>query len=137
MKQTIILVVLLSMVMVFGRCDKDDGNNDYFKLLTGPTWVADSLLADGMDASGPGMPLELFKGEAKFREDGTGTFGQYTGTWRFQMGRTELVIQTDAHPIPITAKIEELTEESLKITTGFPVIDTGEVLAIRMTFKPK
>lgn len=136
MKQTLLYLLVITGVVFFSRCDKEE-DDDRFRILTGRTWMADSLLANGFDASGPGMPLEAFKGEAIFRADGTGTFGQFTGTWRFQMGRTEIVIQTSAHPIPITAKIEELTETSFKITTVFPNMETGDVMAIRMTFKPK
>ena len=139
MKNTLVALMLLGGIMVFSRCDKDDNDNgnEKFQLLTGHTWLADSLLADGVDASGPGMVLENFRGEAEFREDGTGTFGEYSGNWRFQMDQTQIVITTDAHPIPITANIIELTETSFKITTGFPDMVTGGVMAIRMTFIPK
>ena len=61
-----------------------------------------------------------FKGDAKFNEDGTGHFGVYTGTWRFAYNETQIVITTDSLPVPLTAKIAELTKLSLKITTIFP-----------------
>jgi len=141
MKKNALMIMILAVLIVFTHCKKDDKEDleDRFTLLTTTTWVADSLLANGVDASGPGQLLEDFKGEARFNADGTGKFGEYTGTWKLQTGDTEIVIQTDAHPIPITAKIEELTKTSLKIFTGFPDLSTGQLVTIpiRMTFKAR
>jgi hypothetical protein len=105
-------------------------------LLTTPIWASDSLLVDGEDASGPGQILENFKGDAKFKEDGTGYFGRFTGTWRFSRDESEVIIITDSLVFPLTTKIEELTTESLKITTGFPDL-LGNDMDIRMTFNAK
>lgn len=130
--------MVVAGIVVFTHCDKNDEEElTRFQLLTMTAWLTDSLLANGADASGPGQLLEDFKGEARFNADGTGKFGEYTGTWKLQTSDTEIVIQTDAHPIPITAKIDELTKTSLKITTGFPDLTGGSVIAIRMTFKAK
>jgi hypothetical protein len=107
-------------------------------MLSEPTWLTDSLLANGVDASVPGGVLEKFKGEAKFNEDGTGNFGKYTGTWRFNPEETQLTIITDSLPLPIIADIKELTEISLKITTVVPnPLDQLNPFNIRMTFKAK
>ena len=129
---TIVTALLLS-----AACNKDD-RSERFKFLTEPTWLTDSLLADGVDASGTGGLLEKFKGEAVFKEDGTGKFGNYTGTWRFNVEETQLTIVTDSLPLPLIADIKELTQSSLKITTLVPnPLDQYNPFNIRMTFKPK
>jgi len=130
------LLFLISISFAIFSC-KEDGESERFKLLTGPTWASDSLLANGIDASGPGEMLEKFKGNAKFNTDGTGSFGTYTGTWRFAYDETQIVIETDSLPIPLTTKIAELTESSLKITTSVPNLTTGITTNIRMTFKAR
>jgi hypothetical protein len=122
--------------MAFFACNKNS-ESERFKLLTGPTWGSDSLLANGVDASGPNGVLKNFKGDAKFNEDGTGNFGIYKGTWRFAYDETQIVIETDSLPIPLTTKIAELNTASLKITTSYPNITTGVTINIRMTFKAK
>jgi hypothetical protein len=106
--------------------------------LTGPVWASDSLLVEGIDASGPGQFLAKFKGDIKFREDGTGYFGQYTGTWRFTFNETEILIYSDSLQIrPLTTNIAELTKISLKMTTSYPTANPFNPLDIRMTFKAK
>ena len=135
MKNLVALMIITSFVASLS-CNKD-GESERFKLLTGPTWGSDSLLANGVDASGPGEMLEKFKGNAKFNTDGTGSFGTYTGTWRFAYDETQIVIETDSLPIPLTTKIAELTESSLKITTSVPNLTTGITTNIRMTFKAR
>ena len=125
------LLVMITASMFFS-CEKDDDDrSERFILLTSPVWVSESLLVNGVDASGPDQLLEDFNGEVKFNEDGTGRFGDYTGTWNFTANETQLVISTSALPFPITAGIEELTSNSLKIETNF------DTQAIRMTFKVK
>lgn len=130
------LLLFISLSVAIISCNKDS-ESERFKLLTGPTWASDSLLANGVDASGPGGMLEKFKGDAKFNTDGTGSFGAYTGTWRFAYDETQIVIETDSLPIPLTTKIAELTESSLKITTSVPSLTTGITTNIRMTFKAR
>lgn len=130
------VLLLISISLAIFSCKKD-GESERFNLLTGPTWASDSLLANGVDASGPGGMLEKFKGDAKFNTDGTGSFGAYTGTWRFAYDETQIVIETDSLPIPLTTKIAELTESSLKITTSVPNLTTGITTNIRMTFKAR
>ena len=135
MKSHAILFILTVSLAIFS-CNKDS-ESERFKLLTDPTWASDSLLANGFDASGPGGLLEKFKGHVKFNEDGTGTFGVFEGKWRFAYDETQIVIETDSLPIPLTTKIAELTTASLKITTSYPDLATGGTLNIRMTFKPE
>lgn len=125
------LLVIISALLVFSCEKEDDDQSERFVLLTSPVWVSDSLLVNGVDASGSDQLLEEFDGEVEFNEDGTGRFGDYTGTWNFTANETQLVISTAALPFPITAGIEELTSSSLKIETNF------DTQVIRMTFKPK
>jgi hypothetical protein len=131
------LLLILTEFFYISSCKKDS-QSDAFTLLTGPTWVSDSLLANGVDASGPDGMLVNFKGEVKFNEDGSGNFGVYTGTWRFAYNETQIVIETDSLPIPLTTKIAELTKISLKITTSYPnPLNPATPTNIRMTFKAK
>ena len=131
MKKLVLFFILSAMVISFA-CKKDEPS-ERFKYLTTPIWESDSLLANGVDASGEGQSLANFKGDAKFNTDGSGYFGSYTGKWRFVQSETEIVITTNELPGPISTKIVELTQTSLKITTTSPVNQD----AIRMTFKAK
>jgi len=133
MKNAALLIVIVCCFQLFS-CNKDS-YSEKFKLLTGPTWQSDSLLINGADGSGPGGLLEHFKGTARFNTDYTGTFGSYTGTWRFAYNETQIVISSDSLLIPITAVIAELTSSSLKVTTSYSVPPI--ILNIRMTFKPQ
>jgi hypothetical protein len=136
MKNLAIFLVVAGFFYLLA-CSKDT-ESENFKLLTGPVWVSDSLLANGIDASGPDGMLKNFKGEAKFNKDGTGYFGIYTGTWRFAQEETQIVITTDSLPVPLSTKIAELTAESLKITTIYPnPINPAAPTYIRMTFNAK
>lgn len=128
---------MISGLLLFFGCNKDT-TSDRFKALTKPVWTTDSLLANGVDASGTGQLLAKFKGDAKFREDGTGYFGIYTGTWYFAFEETQIVIQTDSIPIPLTTLIKVLTTNELKVTTSYPnPIPPNNPIAMRMTFKAK
>lgn len=135
---SIFKIFLLSFIVIFIGCEKDEEVSERFTFLTENTWSSDSLLINGDDASGPGQLLENFKGQANFNEDGTGTFGSFEGTWRFANNETELVIISDSLPVPqLSTSIQELTQESLKITTSFPNFQdpTNPFLQIRLTFK--
>jgi hypothetical protein len=136
MKNLAFLIILTGCILI-SSCKKDS-QSEPFNLLTGPVWASDSLLADRLDASGPGGMLENFKGEAKFNVNGTGYFSIYSGTWRFAYNETQIIITTDALPlpVPVTTKIAELTKISLKITTIYPN-SLGVPTNIRMTFKAK
>jgi hypothetical protein len=133
-KLSLFLIIVLSL-FVFA-CNKKE-KSERFKLLTIPVWTSDSLLANKLDASGPGGMLEKFKGDAKFKDDGTGTFGYYTGKWRFNSAETEITIVTDSLVLPIICDIVELKTTSLKITTVVPDKITQAPVDIRMTFKAK
>jgi hypothetical protein len=136
MKNLLVSLIICGLVVLIA-CNKED-KSERFKLLTDPVWVTDSLLADGVDASEPGMLLAKFKGDAKFNEDGTGTFGVYKGTWHFAYNETQIVIFSDSLLIPLVTLIKELTNTSLKITTSVPNLSNlSDTVNIRMTFKAK
>ncbi|HLN21363.1 MAG TPA: hypothetical protein VK213_09765 [Bacteroidales bacterium] len=131
------LFILLAGILLYTACSQDK-DSENFKILTGHIWTSDSLLVEGHDASTPGGVLANFKGDVKFNDDGTGSFGNYTGTWRFAFNETQLIITSPDLPIPLTTRIVELKDNSLKVTTSIP--DPQNPLAslnIRMTFKPK
>jgi hypothetical protein len=133
MKNVALLLVIAGCFFVFSCKEKE---SERFGFLTDPIWVPDSLLANGIDATA-GI-LKNFNDDAKFEKDGTGYFGKYTGTWRFNTDETELVISSDSIPIPVVADIKELTSVSLKLTTVMPNPDNlTQTFNIRMTFKPK
>jgi hypothetical protein len=130
------LALILGIVSVIAIACKDEETSDRFKYLTTPVWSTDSLLADGVDASGPGMILEKFKGTAKFNADGTGHFGVYPGNWQFAYNETQIMISSDSIAIPLVATIDELNSTSLKIRTGYPnPLNPITSINIRMTFK--
>jgi hypothetical protein len=137
MKKLSLCFIVLFSLFVFA-CSKKE-KSEKFKLLTTPVWTADSLLANKLDASGPGGLLEKFKGEAEFKEDGSGTFGSYIGSWVFNPAETQITIFSDSLPnrLPVTCNIVELKTTSLKITTIVPDKNTFEPINIRMTFKVK
>lgn len=131
------LLLIVSACLYFASCKKDS-QSEAFKFLTSHVWVSDSLLVNGLDASGPGGMLELFKGDAKFNEDGTGYFGTYEGTWRFANNETQIVINSPLLPITLSTIIAQLTSTSLKVTTSYPnPANPLYPVKIRMTFKAK
>ncbi len=134
MKRIFVLIAVLSTFCCLS-CNKEEELSEKFIFLTTPTWQSVDLLVDGEDASGEGQALEKFMGEAKFHKDGTGYFGEYTGTWGFNNNETELVILAQEIGFPLTTVIDELTATSLKISTIFP--STPEPLNINMTFTAK
>jgi len=135
MKKLSLLFLILVSLFVFA-CSKQE-RSEKFKLLTTPVWASDSLLANKQDASGPGGLLEKFKGDAKFKDDGTGTFGSYVGQWAFNKTETEITILSDSLQFPVICDIVELKSTSLKITTVVPDKNTLVPIDIRMTFKAK
>jgi len=130
----IVLLMFLVAVFAAGACKKEK-TSDRFDLLTAHIWTSDSLLLNGVDASGPGEKLEIFKGDVQFNKDGTGTFGQFSGTWSLADNDQSLVIESPSLPDIdyLSTHIVELTQTSLKVTISYlsPPMD------IRMTFKPK
>jgi hypothetical protein len=132
------LLMLLLPGLLFVSCNKDDEDekSERFRLLTTPVWAPNQLLVDGVDAS-DGL-LASFNGDADFREDGTGSFADMTGSWTFLQDETQIRITTNAYPFPITANIEELTATSLIITTAFPNPENPATpFVILMGFVPK
>ena len=129
-----ILFLLLSGILLLAASCGKDKQSERFELLTAHVWTSDSLLADGADASGTGGILEKFKGDVTFREDGTGTFGQYNGTWAFTDEETNLAIDSPDLPFTLTTHIVELKATSLKVTLTYPGVT---LIDVRMTFKPK
>lgn len=135
--RNILVFTLLTGSVLFNSCSKKD-ESERFRLLTGHAWRSDSLLVNGMDASGATGLLRNFVGDVKFNSDGSGTFGSYTGTWMFTSNETKLTIASDSLLIPITANIAELTTSSLKVTTSYPnLVNPALPLNVRMTFKPR
>ncbi|MFZ0471590.1 MAG: hypothetical protein WAL94_03155 [Bacteroidales bacterium] len=132
--RNIVIWLFLAGLVFAAACSKDK-TSERFNLLTSHEWTSDSLLADGVDASDPGELLEKFKGDIVFKKDGTGTFGQYTGTWMFVDNETNLAISSPELTATITSHIVELTETSLKVTFPYPTLEGTK--NIRMTFKPK
>ncbi len=129
------IVPLLFIVALVYATSCKEKTSERFDLLTSHAWTSDSLLADGVDAGGIGGLLEKFKGNIVFRVDGSGTFGQYTGTWMFVDNQTGLVIESPDLAVPLTTHIAELTSTSLKVTFTFTTLEGNK--SIRMTFKPK
>jgi hypothetical protein len=125
--------IIIATISILGfSCSKKDNTSERFKLLTTPVWTADSLLANGADASQPGGLLANLKGDAKFNQDGTGTFGNYTGSWELSSDEKILTLRSSALPVPMVATtIVELTSKSLKVTTSLLTVE------YRMTFKAK
>ncbi|MFN8256014.1 MAG: hypothetical protein U0W24_10025 [Bacteroidales bacterium] len=138
MKNAIRIITGLILGYLFFSCSKESSNSEKVDLLTSHIWIADSLLLDGEDAGGPGGMLENFSGDTKFNEDGTGYVGEIEGTWEFFNNETEIVINSDSLAIPVSMNIVELTAESLKLTTSFPMPTLPPTTAaVRLTFKPK
>lgn len=133
-KLTFLLIIAAGLLLM--ACDEK--KSDRFILLTTPTWRADSLYADGVDASGPGQVLAKFVGDAKFKEDGTGYFGQYVGEWMLSLNEQYITITSDSIDIAIISDIELLTTTDFKITTSVPnPLNLTDPFDIRMTFKAK
>jgi hypothetical protein len=132
------LLFLILPLLFFVSCDKDDDDDvsERFRLLTSPVWILEELLVNGIEPT-EGF-LANFRGETDFREDGTGSFGELSGTWEFRQNETQIRITTPAFPVPIPANIVELTASSLIISALVPNPENlQETLDIRMTFRAK
>lgn len=114
--RNIVCLSFITAVLLLTACSKDK-KSERFRLLTTPVWVSESILVDGEEAAGDWDFLNEFTGEAKFNEDGTGSFGSFTGQWRFNEAETEITITTETMPLPIVTIIIELTSERLEIST--------------------
>ena len=129
---------LVIVTLVLGYSCKDE-ESDRFKFLTGTVWTPVSMLANGVDITGSGGLLEGFVGDAKFNEDGTGTFGTYTGEWMLVASEEKLSITTSSPIFSVILDITELTETSLKLQGSVPDPQnlTGPSISIEMTFRAK
>ena len=135
--RNIIGLSLITAYLLLSGCNKDD-ESERFKLLTTPVWTSESILANGVEPAGSWIFLKQFSGDAKFNKDGTGSFGSYTGEWKFNAAETEITIITTAVSLPIITDIEELTSKSLKITTTVNnPLNPLESADVSMTFKAK
>jgi hypothetical protein len=138
--KNVALLLIISGCFLMSSCKEKE--SERFGFLTDPIWVTDSLIANGVNAGGPGGILAKFLGDAKFEKDGTGYFGKYIGTWRFISNESQLVISSDSIPVihSITTDIIELTSTSLKLKTSLPDPQDPTfqtLIKIRMTFKAK
>ena len=139
MKRIRLFTLLSAVVIIISSCSKKD-DSERFKLLTGHIWESSELLVDGVDESGAGMLLEEFVGDAEFKTDGTGTFGQYTGTWSFSNNETKITISSPSlmNGIPVTLNIEELTSAVFKMSTTLAIkLDLQNPNLIELTFTAK
>ncbi|MFN8241534.1 MAG: hypothetical protein U0X39_12405 [Bacteroidales bacterium] len=133
----LLLLAFAAGLLVTMSCKKESVS-EQFRLLTAHEWTSDSLLVNKVDQSGPGQMLEKFKGDAVFNTDGTGSFGQFSGTWRFAHDETYVVIESEDLDVPISPEIILLTATELKVKTIYPnLVNPSEPLNIRMTFKAK
>jgi hypothetical protein len=139
MKRIRLFTLLTAVIIIFSSCSKKD-DSQRFKLLTGHIWESDELLVDGVDESGVGMLLEEFVGDAQFKNDGTGTFGQYTGTWSFSNNETKITIASPSlmNGIPVTLNIDELTSEVFAISTTLAIkLDPANPNLVELSFTAK
>lgn len=135
MREIVFTAILTGVMMFATSCDKDK-ESERSKLLTGRIWQSHELLVDGADETS-GL-LAGFVGEAKFNKDGTGYFGQFTGTWYFSNNESNITITTTDLPAPLTTTIIELTSQRFKISTSFPIkLDPMNPNLIEITFVPK
>ena len=110
MKNLLLLIIVASLVSL-SACSKEE-SSDRFDLITAHIWRTDSLLAGGVDARGTGKLLEKFAGDIKFNEDGTGYFGQYTGTWRFVYDETSIVLESPELPVSVGTCTDKGTDSN-------------------------
>lgn len=136
MKKEIVLFCLTVCLLVFA-CSKEE-KSERFELLTTPVWTTESIVATGADTTGVGVLVKMLKGDAKFNEDGTGTFGTFTGQWNFNSDETEITITTLSLPGSLVADIITLTAQSLKLSTDITLPTHQEdLINIQMSFNVK
>jgi len=136
MKKVSSFLIIATLVLAYS-CKEEE--SDRFKFLTGTVWTPVSLLANGVDATGPNEILAGFVGDAKFNEDGTGTFGTYSGKWMFAAAEEKLSITSTSPPVSVILDIIELTETSLKLQGSIPDLQnlTAPPISVEMTFRAK
>lgn len=139
MKHYKILTLLALLCCLNLGCKKDEeAKSKNLILLTETIWTSQTLEANGVDASGPGEFLEDFVGDAIFDEDGSGTLGSLTGSWRFASNETQIIITAEQLAIPVTMNIVELSETRIELTTSVPnPANPLTLVDIRMVYVPK
>ena len=60
MKRILFLLAILGLIIAYACKDDNDTGSERLRLLTGPVWNSDSLLANGVEAGGEGGILEKF-----------------------------------------------------------------------------
>jgi len=137
MKRVLLLALMIALLLT--ACKKKEEGTERFRLLTGTVWQSEILNVEGEDASGPGEPLEKFVGDAEFYKDGTGYFGEYTGTWYFSNNENNITITSPDLAVPLTTTIGELTAQKFSISTSFPIppdLTTPKLIEITFRAKP-
>lgn len=131
------LIALISFTYL--GCEKgEETKSKNLILLTGTIWTSQTLEANGVDASAPGEFLEDFVGDAIFNENGSGTLGSLTGSWRFASNETQIIITADELTIPVTMNIIELSETRIELETSVPNPSNPlELVDIKMVYVPK
>jgi hypothetical protein len=130
------LLVSAVICLLITACSKDE-KSERFRLLTTPVWSSESFDASGPDTTGIGILVKQLKGDAKFKEDGTGSFGNFTGQWKFLSDETQIQILTQILP-PIITDIIQLTAQTLKLSATVTIIThPQDPIDLVMTFKAK
>lgn len=139
MKKIRLFTILAAVIIIISSCSKKD-DSERFKLLTGHVWESDVLLVDGVDESGVDGLLEEFVGDARFKTDGTGSFGQYVGTWSFSNNETKISISSPSlmNGLAVTLNIEELTADVFTMSTTLPIkLDPLNPNLVELSFTAK
>jgi hypothetical protein len=126
-------LVCVAFCLLITACNKEE-KSERFILLTTPVWSAESFEASGTDTTGIGLLIKQLDGDAKFNEDGTGYFGNFTGQWKFMSDETQIQISTQSLPAPVLTDIILLTDQSLKLLATVTILAP---IDLSMTFKAR
>ena len=136
MKDRIFLFCITACMILFS-CSKKD-KSERFILLTTPVWTTESIVATGTDTTGIGVLIKQLEGDAKFNEDGSGSFGSFTGQWWFNPDETNITIKTQSLIVAIVADIIQITAQSLKLSTPVTLpTHPSDPINLLITFKAK
>lgn len=126
-------LVCVAVCLLITACNKEE-KSERFILLTTPVWSAQSFEASGTDTTGIGILIKQLDGDAKFNEDGTGYFGNFTGQWKFMSDETQIQIDTPSLLAPVITDIILLTDQSLKLLATVTILAPIDLI---MTFKAR